>query len=202
MFSVGARPFNSRARQIYGGWTLNQAGDNLWAKKQYYEMAAKYNPNADARADARTWLRMYKERAKGDKAYQKMVREAGKPYWDKAVMPALTDDQKAALWDSFEKMPLSTSPIWQVQSRLLRKAPHPNWKFMQAFPSYGVPLVAADDAPKTWEAYSGSFYAPFRDVNDLGFNRRLAAARARRAKFAADFPAADVKEEYNPDEDM
>lgn len=199
MFSVGARPFNSRPRQLYGGWTIDQAGDNLWAKKQFYEMSAKYNPDAEARADARTWLRMYKERAKGDKEYQKMVREAGKPYWSKAVMPALSDEQKRAIWNQFETMPLSTSPVWQVQSRLIRKAPHPNWKFMRAFPSYGVPQVAADDEAKTWQDYSNTFYAPFRDVEDLGFNRRLAAARARRAKFAADFPGAVKVEEYDPD---
>ena len=54
MFSVGARPFNSRSRQLYGGWTLAQAGNNMWGKKKFYEMAAKYAPDPEDRADART----------------------------------------------------------------------------------------------------------------------------------------------------
>lgn len=202
MFSVGARPFNSRPRQIYGGWTLEGAGDNMWAKKQFYEMSAKYNPDAEARADARTWLRMYKERAKGNKAFQKMVREAGKPYWSKAVMPALPKEQRDALWESFRTLPLSEAVPFQVTSKLLRSAPHPNWKFMQAFPNYGAPLVADADANKVWNDYAATFMGAFRNVDDLGFNRRLAAARARRAKFTRDFDGMPVKAEDEEEDAM
>ena len=186
MFSVGASPYNSRARQLYGGWTLADVGNNMWGKKQYYEMSAKYNPDPDERANARTWLRMYKERAKGDKAYQKTIRAAGKPYWSKAIYPPLTSKQKEDIWNAFTAVPFSTSLGDQVTSRLIRKSPYPNWKYMYANPSQGVPYAETSDT-RDWATYNPIMLGTFRDIDNLGFNRRLREARARRAQFAADF---------------
>ena len=188
MFSVGARPFNSRSRQLYGGWTLAQAGNNMWGKKEFYEMAAKYAPDAEDRADARTWLNLYKRRAKNDPAFRKMVRDAGKPYWKGAVSPALTAEQSRMMWELFrDQVPFNTSKNAQVLSKMIRGAPFPNWKFMVNYPDLGAPYAAPTNA-EAWATYGPKFLGAYRDIDDLGFAQRLAAVRERQQRMSADFP--------------
>lgn len=188
MFSVGARPFNSRSRQLYGGWTLAQAGNNMWGKKKFYEMAAKYAPDPEDRADARTWLNLFKRRAKNDPEFKKMVRAAGKPYWKGAVAPALTDPQRKMMWEIFrDQVPFTTDKSSQVLSKMIRSAPYPNWKFMVNYPDLGIPYAAPTNA-EPWATYGAKYRDSFRDIDDLGFAQRLAAVRARQQRMSADFP--------------
>ena len=58
MFSVGASPYNSADSQLYGGWNVDQAGDNIWAKKQAYLMTSRFSPSETARKQANKWLKM------------------------------------------------------------------------------------------------------------------------------------------------
>lgn len=141
MFSVGASPFNSRSRQLYGGWTLAEAGDNLWGQKQFYTMSAKYNPSASERKAAKEWLKAYRAAVKNNPARKKAVRIAGKPYWVDAIMPALSETQKTAIWNRWRRVPFNTDKINQIDSRMLRRAPYPNFIYMNTEPNLGVPYV-------------------------------------------------------------
>lgn len=144
MFSVGASPFNSPSRQIYGGWTLGAANqaNNLWAKKEYYRMTSKYAPDPDARKDANKWLKMYRAAIKINPELKKNVRRQGIGYWDKAIYPPLTDAQKRLLYRQFLDIPLSEDVNAQILSRLYRKGPYPNYTIMNRLPVLGVPGVS------------------------------------------------------------
>ena len=144
MFSVSATPFNSSSRQLYGGWTLGsgpgQAGNNVWAKKTYYEMARKYGPKDEA-AKARQWLAWWRAKSKEDKTLRKRLRLAGKPFWKDAIRPALTAAQKQFIWDEFSKLPLSDDVLAQRQSAFLRHSPYPNYLMMNKYADLGVPYI-------------------------------------------------------------
>lgn len=144
MFSVGASPFNSPSRQIYGGWTLDAANqaNNLWAKKEYYRMTSKYAPDPDVRKDANKWLKMYRAAIKIRPELKKATRRQGIRYWDKALYPPLTQGQKNMIYRQFLDLPLSDDVNAQILSRLYRKAPYPNYTIMNRLPMLGVPGVA------------------------------------------------------------
>ncbi len=139
MFSVSAEPFNSPRRQLYGGWTLAEAGNNIWGQKTYYEMARKYSSDPDERKAAARWLKWWREFSKKDPSYKKRLRLAGKPYWKDAIMPALKDNQKAWLWQRFINVPFKTDLEHQRESAFLRHAPYWNYAVMNEMHQAGVP---------------------------------------------------------------
>ena len=140
MFSVGADPYNSAANQLYGGWTPEQAGANIWGQKQAYQMMARYSPSAESRKNARKWLKMYKVAAQ-DPVWRAQVREAGKPYWDKAIYPEMTDAQKRSIYALWANTPFATDAGTQIRSRILRKAPYPGATITNFNRAVGVPFL-------------------------------------------------------------
>lgn len=189
MFSVSASPFNSPSRQLYGGWALGnqpgQAGKNIWGQKTYYEMAAKYAPEEKTRKEARAWLRWWREFSKKDPSYKKRLRLAGKPYWKDAIMPSMTDEQKAWIWQQFLALPFTTDLNNQRTSAFLRHAPYWNHAVMNARPEVGIPYIDADegsakilplDTPwRTTEQLEEAFkkirspYGPLTDAKEAEF---------------------------------
>lgn len=140
MFSVGASPFNSRARQLYGGWTVQQAGNNLWGQKQAYQMMAKYSENEQDRKIARKWLKMYRVAAQ-DPNFRARVREAGKPYWDKAIYPKMTPEQKRSIYALWNNTDFTQDVPTQLKSRVLRGAPFPGPTITNFNRAVGVPFL-------------------------------------------------------------
>lgn len=176
MFSVGASPFNSPSRQLYGGWALNDAGDNVWGKKQFYSMSARYNPDEGERLKAREWLKAYKEAVRDNPARKRAVRRQGKPYWVDAIYPAMTPAQKRSIWESWLQVPFATDKPSQIASRMVRKAPYPNSRLMNQYALYGVPMMAklegVDDYP------DANILAMFRNMDQVF--RTARGARAAR----------------------
>lgn len=176
MFSVSASPFNSPSRQLYGGWTLGneegQAGTNVWAKKTYYEMARKYGPKDEAEK-ARKWLAWWRAASHKDKELKKRLRLAGKPYWQDAIRPALTADQKAYIWDQFTQLPFSTNVLSQRQSAFLRHAPYPNYLMMNRWAELGVPYIAREDKIRG-SKWKDELYFMQRQAKDANQYRSLA----------------------------
>lgn len=183
MFSVGASPFNSRSRQLYGGWALNDAGDNVWGQKQFYTMSARYNPSGDERRAAREWLRAYREAVKNNPARKKAVRRQGKPYWVDAVLPAMTEAQKRGIWQAWLQTPFSTSKPNQIMSRMVRKAPYPNARMMNTYALLGVPHIVKSEALPDYTA--AETRDMFRNMDDV-----FGAARGARAARVADIQRA------------
>lgn len=165
MFSVGASPFNSRSRQLYGGWALNDAGDNVWGQKQYYTMSARYNPNGDERRAAREWLKAYKEAVKDNPARKRAVRRLGKPYWVDAILPGMSAAQKQGIWNAWLQTPFSTTKANQIMSRLLRKAPYPNARMMNTYSLVGVPPTPKIEGVQDYSATE--VRDMFRNMDDV-----------------------------------
>ena len=141
MFSVGASPFNSRRRQLYGGWTMAEAGQNIWGAKAAAEMEAKYGTGTE-RANARAFLRAYKKLVKDNPELKARVRLQGKPYWEDAIRPELSAAQKADILSRWHAVPFDAkNRLAHVRASLLRHAPYPNYQIMNAYPSLGVPYM-------------------------------------------------------------
>lgn len=175
MFSVGASPFNSRSRQLYGGWALDGeggAGANVWGQKQYYTMSARYNPDADERRAAREWLKAYREAVKNNPARKRAVRRQGKPYWVDAILPAMSPEQKAGIWRAWLATPFSDRKSDQITSRMLRKAPYPNARLMNTYPLLGVPRLAKLEGVQDYPAQE--VRGMFRNMDDIFFGDRNA----------------------------
>ena len=190
MFSVGASPFNSPSRQIYGGWTLDDAtrANNLWAKKEFYRMTSKYSRNEADRKAANRWLKMYRAAIHADRGLSKRVRRQGMPFWDKAIYPPMTDAQKQAIYQAFLGQPLSDDQGHQILSRLIRKSPYPNYTIMARNPDLAVPWVQGTQnlpyVPGRW-----------RTLDDLKAAFKAMAGRGNRS-----YTAADVANEFNVDQ--
>lgn len=182
MFSVGASPYNSGPRQLYGGWTLAQAGRDPWAMRQWYLMSSKYNPDEQARKDARAWLRAYKELPLGTR---KAFTKEGRKYWNLAIKPGLSAEQKAAIWDMWQAAPLSDSnPREQFMSMLLRHAPFPSTRSLNMYGNLTAPLSVKTDAirdldDESWPSQYRSFDDMWQAARRTGRERR--AARRERA---------------------
>lgn len=107
MFSVGAEPFNSRSRQLYGGWALDEAQaiqdpmDRLWAEKKYFQIAGKLAPNAAMRRLANIIHQNYVDRIKADPALKDAFRKVGRRKSRLARAPMLDDDDRVPLWNDF-----------------------------------------------------------------------------------------------------
>lgn len=182
MFSVGASPYNSADSQLYGGWNVEQAGDNIWGKKQAYLMTSRFSPSESARKAANKWLKMYRVAAQ-DPAFRARVREEGKPYWSSAIMPKMTDAQKRAIYAAWLATDFDQTPRSQIRSRLIRKAPYPGATITNFNRMLGVPFLGAND-PLGDRANMGAW----RTVKDLEdeFKARRTINRSYTADEVAD----------------
>lgn len=181
MFSVGASPFNSRSRQLYGGWTLDEAGRDPWAMRQWYLMSSKYNPDENERKTARAWLRAYRELPLGTR---KAFTKEGRKYWNLAIKPGLSAEQKQAIWDLWQATPLSDSnPTTQFVSSLLRHAPFPSTRSLNMYPNLTAPLSIKTDAipdldAATWPTQYRTFANMWEAARATGRARRQARRTA------------------------
>lgn len=203
MFSVSAEPFNSPRRQLYGGWTLKSAGDNIWGQKTWYEMAAKYAPDEETRKGARQWLRWWREFSKKDPSYKKRLRLAGKDYWAHALKPKMTTAQKAWMWQMFNddsQVPFSKDDGAQRISSFLRHAPHWSYPVMNYMAMTGVPYTPYDkDLPGgKWDAtgFNNMGWQRLEDIQEA-FKSRGAGPIKKELEdyFLANLPALVKKEE-------
>lgn len=184
MFSVGASPFNSRSRQLYGGWTLQEAGNNPWALRQWHEMSAKYNASPGARRASREWLRAYRELPL---ATRKLVNSSGRPYWNKALKKALTDAQKAQIWAEWQTIPLSADNGYeQWRSAMMRHAPYPSVAAISTYPYATAPASVKVEGYRDLTAADMANY--IRTAQQLAADRR-AARRTMRERIAAEMQA-------------
>lgn len=109
MFSVGATPFNSRSRQLYGGWTLEDANAQTdravryWAKKKYYEMASKFAPSPGARRAAKAYHTFLTDKINSDPRLASRVRKIGKAASKNAIRPGMTDQQRGSIFNFFRR---------------------------------------------------------------------------------------------------
>lgn len=175
MFSVGATPFNSAARQTYGGWTLRQAGNSPWAQRQWHMMSAKYNPNPVTRQRSRDWVAAYRLIPK---AVRKEFAQAGRKYWDKAVKVELTPEQKEAIFNEFESIPLSEDDVWsQFRSNVIRNAPYPSIQALNTWPFVTAPLSAKVENLADLDAQSAALQS--RTMADMFRAARAARKGAR-----------------------
>lgn len=182
MFSVGADPYNSQPNQLYGGWNLDQARGNTWATKEYYRMIARLSADEEERAKARKWLKMYKVAIHANPALKAQVRAQGKPYWNKAIFPKMTDVQKSALLTAFLGTPLSEDQGPQVLSRLYRKAPFPGASITAHNRILGVPYYAP-----TQRLPSSINYGTWRTTKELeDAFKAMAGTKSYTAKEVAD----------------
>lgn len=181
MFSVGATPFNSKSRQLYGGWTLQEAGQNPWALRQWHEMSAKYNASPNARRASRDWLKAYRALPL---ATRKIVNSSGRPYWNKALKRALTDAQKAQIWDEWQTIPLSADDGYQQwRSAMMRHAPYPSVAAISTYPYTTAPeSVKIEGYPDLTAQDIGNY---IRTAEELAADRR-AARRTMRERIAAE----------------
>lgn len=132
MFSVGATPYNSRSRQLYGGWTLEDASAaqspamRAWAKKKYYEMAAKFGPTPGARRAAKAYHTMYTDEINANPALSRQVMKIGRLMGKNAVRPAMTDAQRASIFNFFRgnvKLDQMYEPEMQQMFSAVQRAP-------------------------------------------------------------------------------
>ena len=190
MFSIGAEPYNSHANQLYGGWSLDEAGNNNWAKKEYYRMVARLSADEEQRKAARKWLKMYKVAIHANPALKTATRDEGKKYWSKAILPKMTDIQKSALLQAFIRTPLSEDQQAQVLSRLYRKAPFPGASMTAHNRMLGVPYIPPTDAiPASIQ------YGTWRTTEELeNAFKQMAHAKSYTAQEVADTFGVDAGE--------
>lgn len=196
MFSVGATPFNSRARQIYGGWTAAQAGDNLWGLYKANSMQARYGPTegpgAAATEAAKEWMKNWRRASKRNPAGTRAALRAAAGDWlRQRKRRPLSPEQKAAILASWNEIPFQANPENAYNVSLYSGATYPSWTRLMISPELTYPQVVADMGDQerlgqnTGEvlATDGAYFANY-DEYVQALRERLAAARARRGQAA------------------
>lgn len=194
MFSVGATPFNSRARQIYGGWTVAQAGDNLWGLYKANSMRARYGPPGAATDAAKEWMKNWRRASKRNPAGTRAALRAAAGDWLKQrKRRPLTDEQKAEILAGWEAVPFELSPENAFNVSLYSGATYPDWRRLMISPELSYPKVVPDmaDADRLGKntgeilATPDAYYANY-DEYVQALRERLAAARAARGQAPID----------------
>lgn len=125
MFSVSASPFNSRPRQLYGGWTLSDIGmgdvfntrewnniaaqyqaapEKLYRDSKWASMAMKYSPDPDDARRAKAIKGILKGRLatfRQDPAFKAAYALSLAGRRSPAKKPPLPGASKVALWRKF-----------------------------------------------------------------------------------------------------
>lgn len=151
MFSVTARPFNSKARQLYGGWTVSEAQNarNLWALRKAMSMESKYGSNPQDLLAARRWLRDYKATYKSNPVGMRLAmnrarRALGFEPVRKRPLPKAQKDAILAYWRS---IPLNDkSQLASLKRNLISKVPYPPYGYLIQHPHFAYPFQELDPA--------------------------------------------------------
>ena len=198
MFSVGATPFNSKARQLYGGWTAAMAGDNLWGLYKANSMRARYGPTegdgAAETAAAKEWMKNWRRASKRNPAGTRAALRASAGDWlRQRKRRPLTPEQKAAILAGWEAIPFAANPENAFNVSLYSGATYPSWTRLMVSPELTYPQVNPDMADvdrlgqNTGEvlATPQAYYANYDDYVQA-LRERLAAARAARGQHPID----------------
>lgn len=194
MFSVGATPFNSNARQIYGGWTAAQAGDNLWGLYKANSMQARYGPTtgpgAAATAAAKEWMKNWRRASKRNPAGTRAALRAAAGDWlRQRKRRPLSPEQKAEILAGWDAIPFEVNPENAYNVSLYSGATYPSWARLITSPELTYPKVVPDMrvqedlGQNTGEvlATDGAYFADY-DAYRQALRDRLAAARAARGQ--------------------
>ena len=131
MFSVSATPFNSKARQLYGGWTPQQAREarKPYEEKLAHEIIAKIAPSgSDEQIASKRWLKMYKILARTHPELKAGMRQRSRSY---ALGKFPIDDRQRA---NMLRIFYNSVPIQENPSKLVRAV-------VKAFKQGGLPNV-------------------------------------------------------------
>lgn len=190
MFSVGATPFNSKARQLYGGWTIAGAGDNLWAQYKANSMQARYGPPGAVTEAAKEWMKNWRRASRQNPAGTRAALRAAAGDWLKQrKRRPLTPDQKARILAGWEAVDYNLTPENAYNVSLYTGATYPDWRRLMISPELSYPEVIADMADQdrlgknTGEilATPDAYYENYDDYVQA-LRERLAAARAARGQ--------------------
>lgn len=151
MFSVSASPFNSKPRQLYGGWTVAEAkaAKNLWALRKAMAMESKYGSNPADVLAARKWLRDYNETRKSNPAGMRLAMNQARRAAGLGVVRKrpLSQAQKKAILDYWRDIPLADkSPLASYRRSLISRAPFPSYGYMIKHPEFQFPMQDLDPA--------------------------------------------------------
>ena len=148
MFSVGATPFNSRDRQIYGGWTPEQAGDNLYALRKAYEMRAKYSTDPNIAVAAKNWMRSYRRLQKSMPGVMRAALNRSRKAlgFQKYRIKPMTPEQKQAILDAWELVDINDKTPEGSYKRKLFSSTYPPYGFMIQYPDLQRPRQDIDPA--------------------------------------------------------
>lgn len=142
MFSVGATPFNSKARQIYGGWTPAQAAGNLYAMRKAYEMQAKYSTDPTVAAEAKNWMRSYRlMRKRMPDAVKAALNRSRKALGFQRYLPKpLTKAQKDKILALWEAVDINDKTPEGSYKRKLFSSTYPPYGALIQYPELGRPF--------------------------------------------------------------
>lgn len=198
MFSVGARPFNSGARQLYGGWTAAQAGNNLWGLYKAHSMQARYGAPGPATDAAKAWMKNWRKAAKENpRGTRAALRSAAGNWLKQRKRKPLSAEQKAAILQDWNDIPYVISPENAYEVSLVSGATYPAWGRLMVNPELTYPMIKGDEdvlgmwGKNTKEVFEEDPDAYFNTYEDYvqSLRERLAAMRANRK---GERPSADI----------
>lgn len=186
MFSVKATPFNSASRQLYGGWTLPQAGNDAWAVKKWAEMAKKYATDPMTRYRASAILRGYRRYLRQHPDVAPMIRanfrRRSRAATADVIRPPMTDDAKNNLWELWENVPMGLpGQNNRIDYKMLKDGPFPNYQMMNLYHNLGLPY----ENPMAVIPFPASYQRGVRNWDALRAGRRIQQLRNRGALRAA-----------------
>lgn len=174
MFSVRAAPFNSQPRQLYGGWTLADAGNDVWSLKKWAQMAKKYATGIDDRQRANAILAAYRAFGRTNPAGARALRaqlarrsrEAGRDVF----RPPMRSNEKRAIWNAFlNQVPVGMPTRTQrLAFKTMMGGPYPNREFMNFWNTLGVPYLPHDPNAGNADGYFGAL----RDQAEMDRSRQ------------------------------
>lgn len=149
MFSVGATPFNSKARQLYGGWTVKEAQDanNIWALRKAMAMESKYGTSAADVLAARKWLRDYNETRKSNPQGMRLAMNQARRALGLGVVRKrpLSKEQKEAILTYWRNISLADkSPLATYRRSLISRVPYPSYGYLIQHPDFQFPRQDID----------------------------------------------------------
>lgn len=145
MFTTGASPFNSKARQLYGGWTIGeaQAANNIWALRKAAAMEAKYGSDPQQVLEARRWLRNYNETRKANPSGMRLAMNRARRALGLGVVrkAPLSPAQKKAILEYWRGIKLSDkSPAASLRRKYISGVPYPPLGYLVENPLFQFPI--------------------------------------------------------------
>lgn len=192
MFSVGASPFNSKDRQLYGGWTADQAQGNLWGLYKANSMQARYGPPGPATDAAKLWMKNWRKASKENpRATRAALRASAGDWLKQRKRKPLSAEQKHAILADWNSIPFVISPESAYNVGLVSGATYPSWRRLMLHPELTYPYDEPDPAMQGRESRTsaqilGTPDAYYNDYNEYrqALRDRLREMRARRGAAA------------------